>query len=233
MNQSDFIGSLQPLRDVDADPHGQSGVKPIRVAVNHAIKPLAGDQFHDDVGLPMNLPEGIDLRHIRVVQFGGGLGLALEAFHKLGIFAERLEHDLDRHQPAQRFVARPVDGTHATATDEVEQAECAEAGGNGVLVAALGAGNRGKRLKRGNIHQRLALGALGFRDAVYKDFDVSVFSHRYFRRDGRAFVCSWEASYRLEEQACWFSSLSAILSRIVHPKRSDSGQRFAPRRATE
>ncbi len=56
MHEIYLRGSLQALGNVQADLEHKSGVQSTAL-VNHAVEPLAGDQLHHDVRLPVLLTE--------------------------------------------------------------------------------------------------------------------------------------------------------------------------------
>src|SRR5205814_2364041 len=78
------------------------------------------DQFHRVVEMPLMLALGIDWYDIRVVKFGGGLGLFLEAGNGGGKLPNRGGEHLERDQPIQRDLPGTIDDAHAAATQFAE-----------------------------------------------------------------------------------------------------------------
>jgi hypothetical protein len=63
-----------------------------------------------------------------MVQGREGFRFTLEASQAIRIVGERLGQDLDRDVPIEPGVTGSIDFAHASATDEVDQLEDAEAG---------------------------------------------------------------------------------------------------------
>jgi hypothetical protein len=79
---------------------------------------LAGDQFHGDVGLALDLADLEDLADVGVVDAGLGAGLAEQAGREIGmIAADELEGD----GAAELRVVGAVDGAHAAVAEHCEE----------------------------------------------------------------------------------------------------------------
>jgi hypothetical protein len=79
----------------------------------------AADERHDEVGDPVALPHVVDRHDVGVCELGGRLGLTREAGAEGGIVRELRGEDLDRDEPLEPEIARPIDHGHAAAADLV------------------------------------------------------------------------------------------------------------------
>ena len=86
------------------------------------LQRLAFQALHDDEGLALVLADVVDGADVRMVQGGGGAGLALEALERLLIAGELRRQELEGHEAAQARVLGLVDHAHAAAAQLVDDA---------------------------------------------------------------------------------------------------------------
>ena len=98
---------------------------------------LALDEFHHERRDAPTFFEPVDGGDIGMVQRGKRLRFTLEAREPLGVVRERLRQDLDCDVAIELGITRPIDFAHASAADQLDQLEDAEAGtgGKGQRVA--------------------------------------------------------------------------------------------------
>lgn len=81
----------------------------------------AFDEPHVQVELVVDLAETVDGDDVRLVQAGGGLGLALEPFLEYGVFGEVRRQYLERDSALGVGVISDVDLAHAAAAYQFAQ----------------------------------------------------------------------------------------------------------------
>ena len=165
MDQVGRGGELQPVRDVHADLHNHRLVKGGWRGY-HVVEMAAADELHDDVGLALLLAEGIDLRDVRMVELGGGLGFAAERLEELRFLAKASKHDLDRHDARQSLVVGAVHAAHAPGSEASEKPVGPKPSGNRHRSAARRALRLRERIERRDVHGRLARRAFHRLDLV-------------------------------------------------------------------
>ena len=89
---------------------------------------LALEQLHGHVGHALLLPEVVDGDDVRVVELGGGLGLALEAVAGALVLAELAGDDLDRDLAAEHRVEGAEDLAHGALAELLHDLELADLG---------------------------------------------------------------------------------------------------------
>ena len=93
----DLLGDGQGLGDRDS---------PARDALGEI---LALDQFHHKGTHTAGLFEAVNVRDVRMVQRGEGLGFACESGESVGVVRERVRQDFHRDIAIEPGVGRPVD----------------------------------------------------------------------------------------------------------------------------
>ena len=88
------------------------------LAVGGVVEGLAVHEFHHDIEHVVDFTEVVDADKVRVVQLGHRLGLILEPFAKLPVFAKLAREDLDCHIAFQGLLVRLVDRPHSPLCDE-------------------------------------------------------------------------------------------------------------------
>ena len=88
-----------------------------RFAVDQLLESLALEQLHDYERPSLVLPAVVDGADVGVVQSRGSPRLALEPLQRLGLGAQILGEELERHVAAQSGVLGLVDDTHAAAPE--------------------------------------------------------------------------------------------------------------------
>src|SRR5262249_10574980 len=79
-------------------------------------------QLHDEEGLAAVLVDVVDRADVRVVQGGGGPGLAAEALQRVAVVGVPFGQELEGHVPAEPGVLGPVDHAHAAAAEALQDA---------------------------------------------------------------------------------------------------------------
>ena len=97
----------------------RAGSGPVRR--DELLQVLALDVLEDDVLAPVGLAAVDDGDDVRVGEPRDGARLAAEPLDVLRIVREALVQDLDRDQPAELAVARPVDARHAARAAQLLQ----------------------------------------------------------------------------------------------------------------
>ena len=129
MDQPLLGGERQRFGQLPPEAHDLHGIHGGRILLHVLIERAAGAQLHRNVGHALFRTEGIDLRDVRVIEAGGGLRLALEAFDERRVVAQALEHHLDADRAVQHPVASQIDAAHATVAQLLFKQEMPELGG--------------------------------------------------------------------------------------------------------
>ena len=113
---------------------------------------------------PLRLADAEDGDDVRVVQPRGGLRLAMEAGHALGVEERRRGQDLERDATAERFLLGLVDDAHPAASDLADDPVVGEPLGNRAVRQGGGAEERTGDIRRARLeilddHQRGEEGA--------------------------------------------------------------------------
>ena len=82
---------------------------------------LAGHQLHDQEADSPALVESVDRGDVGMIERGQQFRLALEAHQPVGVGAEGLRQDLDRHLAVERGVDRAPDLAHAALAELVDE----------------------------------------------------------------------------------------------------------------
>lgn len=111
MHDSSVVRRRQPARDFHAGI--ASLARPHRTATEAIPQGLSLEQFRDDVGTPIVLPDVVNRNNIGVVESGRGLRLQLEAMETSSIARPLVRQNFDGHVAFERSVARTIDFAHA------------------------------------------------------------------------------------------------------------------------
>ena len=120
------------------------------------------DEFHFDVWDAVFLAEGVDLRDVRVVEFGGVLRFGAQAFERGGVVGEGALEHFDRDVTAEGGVLREVDRAHAAGAEAFAQHVFAESGRHGDVGAASRTFDVAEGGQLARVQRRFALRANGF-----------------------------------------------------------------------
>ena len=124
------------------------------VGADHVGEARAVDVLHDDEVRAVLLAPVVDADDVRVVQVGGGLGLAAEARDEGRVGGELGEEDLDRDRPVELEVAGEEHLGHAALAEAAAQLEAAvEHGGFGHRSARTLVGPRSRGSEHGGHHE--------------------------------------------------------------------------------
>ena len=121
-------GERQRVHQLLADAHHAHLVERPGVRLHVLVERPARHQLHRDVGHALLLPEGVDLRDVRMIEARRRLRLALEALHERRVGTEFLQHDLDRHLAVEHLVARQIHAAHAAVAKLLFKQEVPEIG---------------------------------------------------------------------------------------------------------
>ena len=110
MHDALFVRRLQGFRDLSADRNRV--VDRDGTASDPLREVLALDHFHDQGRRGAMLLQAVDLRDVRVIQSGEGLGLALEPHQAVGIGGDRLGQHFERDVTFESQIARAIDLAH-------------------------------------------------------------------------------------------------------------------------
>jgi hypothetical protein len=95
------------------------------------VEPRAGDELHDVIMNAQRLADSEDGDDVRMVQSSGGLRLAVEAGHALGIEERGRGQDLERDAAAERLLLGLVDDAHPAPADLADDPIIGEPLGDG------------------------------------------------------------------------------------------------------
>ena len=110
-----------------AAPKGRAVLRP--QPGEDAVESHAGDQLHDVVGQSLVFANAEHGHDVGVMQPGGGLCLAAEAFEMFGGKSCPAEQHLERHAPRQGALLGLIDDAHAAPADLADDAKIAQAFG--------------------------------------------------------------------------------------------------------
>ena len=125
------MGRLESLDDLNNEPEGLVCGQSARL--EPLLQRLPVDVLHGDERLAVDLANFVDLANVRVVEGGGGLGLAQEAMLGGGVGFEVFGKELQGDVALEHRVASEVHLTHAAGADLAND-----------LVACRVAGARGR-----------------------------------------------------------------------------------------
>src|SRR5918999_1252793 len=113
------MGARQRLSDVGCDLCGALR-KQRPLGMDDVGNRLAVDELHDYVVRAVIGAVVVQRDDVRVIDVGGRLRLAPEAFHERVIAAEALGQNLYGHLSSEQFIARAIDLGHAARSDALE-----------------------------------------------------------------------------------------------------------------
>jgi hypothetical protein len=119
-----LVRRLQPLHELDGEPEDVALRQ--RGGADLLVEGLAGDPLHhQEVHAPLAV-EVVDGGHVRVVEAGERQRLLPEALAH-GLVDERARgKDLQGHVAVEPLVVGPVDDTHPTCSDHLQDSELAQ-----------------------------------------------------------------------------------------------------------
>ncbi len=109
------MGGLEPVRDLGGQV--EQPLHPDRAALDEVLERLALQQLHDDEGLALVLPDLVDRADVRVVEGGGGPGLAQEPVERGAVAGGLGGEELQGDGSVEDAVVCPVDDAHTAATE--------------------------------------------------------------------------------------------------------------------
>src|SRR6266516_1391222 len=111
------VGVVERVADLAEQRRGGLGVEP-PARLQHRPQGLAVDQLHDDEGQAALLTGVVDRHDVGVGEPRRGAGLAVELLAEVAVAGELGAGDLERDDPVELPVVRPVDGRHPALRDE-------------------------------------------------------------------------------------------------------------------
>ncbi len=121
VNNAVLVGVLQGRENADGHLGGHLGIQPA-LFLDQLLEGFALDVFHDQVTVLPVHAHVQEVDDVVVGHFAGGLGLPLEAAHKLRVLVEFRAEDLHGHVVPRAHVNGPVHNGHAAHADLLHQA---------------------------------------------------------------------------------------------------------------
>ena len=119
------MSAREPTRDLGRPLEGPRRRQPPRL--EPGAERLALQKLADQEGGALVLPHVVERHHVRVAQPRGSPRFLLKAAPPLGVGADRLADQLQRHVPAETSVARPPHLAHAAGAERAEDFVMAQA----------------------------------------------------------------------------------------------------------
>src|SRR5580693_2926863 len=113
MNDALRVSSIECVRNLDGQRQQDLGIQ--RLPRDAVFQRHAVEIFHHDEGLTILLIDLVNSADVRVIQGGGGFGLALETAQSLGILGYIIGQKLEGYKTAELDVLSFVDDAHASA----------------------------------------------------------------------------------------------------------------------
>ena len=168
VEEPDLLRRLEALGDLH--PHAQhEGRVEDRLVRDERPEVAARDELHLEVRVVALLAEGVDLRHVRVVEARRVLRLVLERLERLLVVAQRLLHHLHGDLAPERLVLAEEGGPHAARSEAPQEREVRELRRHARLRVASGALDLGERREPADVDLRPAGGALHLLEGLHRD----------------------------------------------------------------
>ncbi len=110
MDDPALVRELRPREDLADDLDRLADAQP---AADQVLERGALDVLHRDPVAPVGLAAVVDADYVRVLEAGGGLGLAAEALDELRVLGEALVQELERDPAVEHLVVGEPDVGHA------------------------------------------------------------------------------------------------------------------------
>ena len=108
------VGDLDAEREQFLHRHG--------LAADFLLQRHAVEELHGDEGLAVVLADVVDGADIRMIEGGGGLGLAQETGPRLGVLRDTIGQQLQSHKAVQTRVLGFVNDAHAATAEPLDDA---------------------------------------------------------------------------------------------------------------